>query len=569
MVEEQANRANLMDSSEDHLWSLDLDHRLVSYNRAFRQYLEAGSAVTVAVGARFDELLGPHQGEPWLKWLETARSKGTFRSEYRMPDGRTRDLKFNAIVADNRTVGISVCGKDITDRKNAEEALDETERKYRDIFNGSLEGLFQTTIEGKALAANIAFAKMLGYGSAEQVVSTIADTAVSLWVDPAAHARFKQELAKQGAIQGFECQFKCKDSSTIWVSLSCRIVRGGDNQPLFTQGFIQDITQRKQAEMLLRDSEERYRSTFEQAAVGIVHTSLGGQFLRCNGRFAEIIGYPVEEIPGLSFQKITAPSALAPSVGVLQKLLSGEIINAVWEKQYIRKDGRLIWARVTASIQRDSEQIAQHFIAIIEDINVLKETEQLLESASRATKKSEECYRTAFENSFDAITIHRLDTGAYVEVNKAFLDDVGYKRDEVIGRSAAELGIWVDPSDEVKLQEALRVKSICRNQETQLRKKNGEAIWAVMSASVIDINGSPCVFSITRNISDAKLAEERIRTLAFYDSLTSLPNRRLLMDRLAVMGKTGARHRRKRALLFLDLDKFKMLNDTLGIILET
>ena len=560
----QPNIAGLIDSLEDHLWSVDMDCRLLTFNRAFRQHLEAECGACAAVGARLDELLGPERGAPWLRWLQTAMSKGPFRAEYCLRDGRTLELNFNRIVADGQTVGISVCGKDITDRKNAEKALQEKERKYRDIFDGSLEGLFQTTIDGKALAANLAFANMLGYGSPDEAVSTITNTRAHLWVDPAAHLKFKQKLAKHGAIREFECQFKRKGGMSIWVSINCRMVRGDDGQPLFTQGFIQDITDRRQSEMLLRDSEERYRSTFEQAAVGIIHTSMDGHFLRCNARFAEIIGYPLEEIPGLSFQKITAPDALASSVDVLKNFLSGKIATANWEKQYIRKDGSLIWARVTVSKQRDGEGRPVHFIAVIEDINSLKETEQLLEAASKATRRSEECYRTAFQNSFDAVTINRVSDGTYVEVNKAFLDETGYKRDEVIGRSSLELGIWADPSDRLRLLEVLKVKSICRNMETRFRTKKGAEMWAVMSASLLDIDGVPCVFSITRNTTDARIAEEKIRNLAFYDPLTNLPNRRLLMDRLGFAMVSGARHSRKRALLFVDLDNFKALNDTLG-----
>jgi diguanylate cyclase (GGDEF)-like protein/PAS domain S-box-containing protein len=542
---------------------VDLDRRLLTFNRAFGRHL-ASYGVRAVVGARFEELLGPEPGVPWLAWLDTAVSTGAFRAEHSLGDGRTLELNFSPIAAEGRTTGISIVGKDITAWKKAEAALAETEKKYRDIFDGSLEGLFQTTLDGKALAANRAFANMLGYNSADEAVSTITDTTACLWADPAERSKFAQELAEHGAIRDFECQFKRKGGTLIWVSLNCRTVRDSDGQALFTQGFIQDITLRRQAEMRLRDSEERYRSTFEQAAVGIVHTSLDGHFLRGNARFAEIIGYPPEEIPGLTFQKITAPNQIASSVGVLEKFLRGEIANAVWEKQYIRKDGRLIWVRATVSTQRDSEGRALHFIAVIEDISSLKETEQRLEAASKATRRSEECYRTAFQNSFDSVTINRLDNGAYIEVNKVFLDDLGYERDEVIGRSSEELGIWADPADRVKLHDILSAKSICRNLETRFRKKNGEELWAVMSASVIDIDGTPCVFSITRNISGAKLAEEKIRNLAFYDPLTSLPNRRLLMDRLGLSLTSGVRHRRKRALLFVDLDHFKALNDTLG-----
>jgi diguanylate cyclase (GGDEF)-like protein/PAS domain S-box-containing protein len=560
----QANLVSLIDHSEEFFWSVDLERRLLTFNRAFRQHLEVSYGVGVAVGSRLEELLPAERGALWLACLETAMSSDSSQTEYSLLDGRTLELSFRRIAAHGETTGMSVFGKDITDRKIAEKAVEETEKKYRDIFDGSLEGLFQTTLEGKALAANSAFAKMLGYGSPDEAVSTITDTATYLWVDPAAHATFKQELAEHGTIREFECQFKRKSGTRIWVSLNCRTVWGSDGRALFNQGFLQDITHRRQAELRLRDSEERYRSTFEQAAVGIVHTSMDGQFLRCNARFAETIGYLPEEIPGLTFQKITAPDALGNSVGVLQKLLSGEIANAIWEKQYIRKDGSLVWVRVTVSIQRDCEGCALHFIAVIEDINSLKETEQLLEAASKATRRSEECYRTAFQNSFDAVTINRLSDGAYVEVNKSFLDDTGYERDEVIGRTSLELGIWADPSDRAKLHSVLSVKSICRNLETRFIRKNGEQIWAVMSASVIEIDGAPCVFSITRNISDAKIAEEKIRSLAYYDSLTNLPNRRLLMDRLGLAATTGARHRHKRALLFVDLDNFKALNDTLG-----
>ena len=560
----QVELASSIDSLEDFFWSVDLDRRLLTFNRAFRRHLETSYGVRAVAGARLDELLPPEPAAQWLACLDATLSKCPCRVEYPLPDGRILELNFAAIVADGKAAGTSVFGKDITDRKLAEKALEETERKYRDIFDGSLEGLFQTTLDGKALAANKAFANMLGYDSADEVVATITDTAAHLWVDPAAQAKFKRALREHGAIREFESQFKRKDGKAIWVSVNCRLVCGSDGAPLFIQGFLQDITHRREAEKLLRDSEERYRSTFEQAAVGIVHTSLDGQFLRGNARFAEIIGYPPEEIPGLTFQKITAPDQLISSVGVLQKFLTGEIANAVWEKQYIRKDGSLVWVRVTVSTQRDSEGRALHFIAVIEDINSLKETEQLLEAASRATRRSEECYRTAFQNSFDSVTINRLDDGTYLEVNKAFLDDMGYERDEVLGRTSVELRIWADPSDREKLHEILRSKSICRNLETRFRKKNGNELWAVMSASIIDIDGTPCIFSITRNISDAKVAEEKIRNLAFYDPLTNLPNRRLLLDRLGLSLAAAVRHGRRRALLFVDLDNFKALNDTLG-----
>lgn len=177
---------------------------------------------------------------------------------------------------------------------------------------------------------------------------------------------------------------------------------------------------------------------------------------------------------------------------------------------------------------------------------------------------SEERYRTAFQMSLDSMNLNRLSDGTYVDCNKAFLDITGYTRDEVIGRNSVELRIWEIPADRDRVVETLRRDKVCRNFEARFRKKNGDMVWGLMSASVIELEDQPCILSITRDISDAKTAQDEIRHLAFYDPLTELPNRRLLLDRLhqAVMAsQRGGRHR---ALLFIDLDNFKNLNDTLG-----
>jgi diguanylate cyclase (GGDEF)-like protein len=112
--------------------------------------------------------------------------------------------------------------------------------------------------------------------------------------------------------------------------------------------------------------------------------------------------------------------------------------------------------------------------------------------------------------------------------------------------------------------EMLKTDGVCRNFEARFRKKNGEVIWGLMSASVIELDGERSILSITRDISDAKKAESEIKRLAFYDPLTGLPNRRMLLDRLRQSLRSGRRTGRKCALLFIDLDDFKTLNDTLG-----
>jgi diguanylate cyclase (GGDEF)-like protein/PAS domain S-box-containing protein len=370
------------------------------------------------------------------------------------------------------------------------------------------------------------------------------------------------QLFKRALAEGpFRIEHPLLDGHTLEMAINPIIA---DGEAMGVSVFGKDITKRKLAEMELRDSEERYRATFEQAAVGIVHVSFDGRYLRCNTRFAEIVGYAQEEIPGMTFQQITLPEDQAKCETARQQIASGAIEGASLEKRYLRKDGSLIWVKLTCSTQRDAEGRALHNIAIVEDINARKTVEESLTAAQGALRLSEERYHTAFQTCLDSIAIKRLRDGIYIDANQAFLDNLGFEREEIIGRTPLELGIWVDDRDSQKIEEMLHQDSICRGLEARFRRKNREIFWGHISASVFESDGVPCILSITRDISDAKLAEEEIRNLAFYDPLTALPNRRLLLERLRQTLAVSVRSGRSQALLSIDLDDFKTLNDTLG-----
>ena len=380
----------------------------------------------------------------------------------------------------------------------------------------------------------------------------------------------KVEAALRDLMSGMDgarlqCRYRTKSGNYIWTEASLRLIRNPrKGAPSGILSIIRDITESKQAEIQLRDSEQRYRTTFEQAAVGIIHSSFEGKFLRSNSRFAEIIGYPQNEIAGLYFQQITPPADLAACIEVQREIAAGAIASATWEKRYIRKDGTLTWVKLTISAQRDSDGRPVHFIGLVEDINALKESDERLAAATEATRLSESRYRTVFQTNPDGVLIVRLGDGKVIDTNKTFLQTVGYERDEFIGRTTLGLGLWANDADRKILVDMLLQDGECRELEFQLRKRNGEIFWARMSASLIEVEGQQCILTFARDISEAKAAEDEIRNLAFYDSLTGLPNRRLLAERLRQTIAASTRSHRKGALLFIDLDGFKMLNDTLG-----
>ncbi|MBU7584922.1 MAG: PAS domain S-box protein [Nostoc sp. TH1S01] len=195
-----------------------------------------------------------------------------------------------------------------------------------------------------------------------------------------------------------------------------------------------EIKERRRTEKNLRDSEERFRNTFEQAAVGIGHVSLNGQFIRVNQRFADITGYSQPELLSLTFQEITHPDDLADNLQQAQMLLAGQIKNYSMEKRYLRKDSEIIWIKLTVSLVCDHFSHPQYFISVIEDISQQKQAEiDLQESESR--------FQAFMNNSPSASWITDAD-GRIVYVSQTYLHTFQVKAEtieDLIGRTLFDI----------------------------------------------------------------------------------------------------------------------------------
>jgi len=152
----------------------------------------------------------------------------------------------------------------------------------------------------------------------------------------------------------------------------------------------------------------------------------------------------------------------------------------------------------------------------------------------------------------------------FIDVSQAFLKMMGYDREEVIGRTSVELDIWPRADERKRFLGAVRSDSLFSDLEFEFRKKSGEIFSGRVSGSKIEIDGNAYILAVTKDISAAKEADEKIRNLAFFDPLTQLPNRNLLLDRIQQAELVSIRDGSGLALLLVDLDSFKALNDTLG-----
>jgi diguanylate cyclase (GGDEF)-like protein/PAS domain S-box-containing protein len=262
-----------------------------------------------------------------------------------------------------------------------------------------------------------------------------------------------------------------------------------------------------------------------------------------------------EDIIGRSHYEVF-PEITDEWKAVHQRGLAGETVRCEAER-FVRKDGSVQWLNWEVQPWHRGDGEVGGIVIFSEDITERKRTEDALRS-------SEARYRTAFQTSLDAIAINRMNDRKYIEVNQSFLEITGFSREEVVGRTPADLKLWVDPEAREALLREVEEKSSCRDFEMKFRKKCGEISWGLISASTTEMDGHTCILAVIRDISAAKRAEEEIRSLVFFDPLTGLANRRLLMERLGKSMAFSNRTHRKRALLFVDLDDFKKLNDTMG-----
>ncbi|HET9129701.1 MAG TPA: PAS domain S-box protein, partial [Terriglobia bacterium] len=229
---------------------------------------------------------------------------------------------------------------DITERRQAEEALRQAEEKYRTIYEQALEGMYRTSPEGKSLGANPAMARILGYSSPEEVMAAISDSGNQVWKDPGQRLEYVRQLEEKGVIRGFECEFLRHDGTPIWVSLSSRRVSGADGSTLYYEGFIEDVTERKQAQNALQESEERFRTLSDKSLFG-VYLIQDGKLAYVNDGLARIFGLGPEELTGIDPLSVIYPEDREYVANEMRDRLAGVPPKDRYEVRGLRKDGEI------------------------------------------------------------------------------------------------------------------------------------------------------------------------------------------------------------------------------------
>ncbi|TSA09382.1 MAG: EAL domain-containing protein [Comamonadaceae bacterium] len=366
------------------------------------------------------------------------------------------------------------------------------------------------------------------------------------------------EAALRGEEQQFERIIPVPGGKTPRIALAQYVpdVFNGEVQGFYA--LVSDITVKKKTEAILREKQDQLQGLYELSTLGIAMADLSGRFIDFNEAFCKICGYSAEELKALDYWKLTPEKYLVSEPAQMETLIRTGRYGP-YEKEYIRKDGSLVSVSLTGVMITGSDD--QRYIwSIVEDITERKQTMERLQLFEQCISRANDVILITEAEPID------LPGNRIVFVNDAFERTTGYSREEALGNTPRmSQGPKTDRATLDRIRLALSRWQPVR-EEVLNYTKSGQEFWIDLAIAPIanDAGWFTHWISIQRDITERKLAEQRVKNLAYFDTLTGLPNRQLLQDRLQDALLSSVRQKQFGALLLVDLDNFKVLNDTLG-----
>ncbi|HJQ38914.1 MAG TPA: PAS domain S-box protein [Thermoanaerobaculia bacterium] len=506
-------------------------------------------AVEALLGYRANELQGAHIRK--ILHRDQNQTTGQLLSSlgvlehamtWRASDGSTVDvLAASSFLRsdDGDPVGVVYVASDYTERKKAEEAVRESEQRYRTLFEMNPLPMWVYDLQTlRFTGVNAAAVRHYGYTRDEFLQLTLADVRPHEDV-PLMLAALSNMEARRGP---HHYRHKKKDGTVFDVEVtSFEFMAAGKRARL---AIAQDITERKRAEDQLRLSEDRYRQLFETAHDLVYTHDLDGRLTSINAAGQRITGYSQDELLGMPIQDLVVPDQLEYGLEQMRKKLRGESESTFYELEIVAKDGHRVPLELSSRlIYRAGKPAGVHGIG--------------RDMTDR--KANEARYRVLFERNLAGVYRTTTD-GRILDCNDACARIFGYEsREEFLATAATDL--YFDRTERDRVVQMLRAQGSLSNSELRLRRRDGSAVWVLENVTLLD--GDTLEGTII-DITDRKHAQEQMEYQAYHDSLTGLPNRLLFRDRISVALAHAKRAGRGAAVMFLDLDQFKLVNDTLG-----
>ncbi|MGR8929721.1 MAG: bacteriohemerythrin [Gammaproteobacteria bacterium] len=553
-AEEAAFRAaqyarSLIEASLDPLVTISTDGKITDVNTATEQ--ATGLGRTTLIGSDFAiYFTDPKKARAGY---EQAFSQGfitDFPLAIRHSSGKITDVLYNATVyrdINGEVLGVFAAARDITRRKRAEAAAVRSAEYARSLIEASLDPLVTISVEGKITDVNSATEKVTGLDRSDLIGSVF----TTYFTDPEKARTGYEQAFSQGYITDYPLAIRHISGKITDVLYNANVFRDTNGKVIGVLAAARDITERKRIEARLIESESRLRTIIENEPECIKIVDAKGILRQINPAGLKMLeADDLEQVIGRSVTGVIAPEYQTDFAELHRRVIAGEPMQLEYE--VIGLKGRRRWLDTHAVPMKDANGEVVH-LAVTRDIHERKQAEHQLRLAATVFESQECMMVTDAKNNI-------------LRVNQAFTETTGYTTEDVFGKNPKILHSKRHPPEFYTSMWKSITKNGCWEGEIWNQRKSGEIFPAQLSiTSVKDQNGlvTHYVGTLT-DITQKKAAAEEIERLAFYDPLTGLPNRRLLQDRLKQVLASSERSGRHGALLFIDLDNFKSLNDTLG-----
>ena len=550
---------SVVNNSSEIIKIVGLDGTLRYASPAFERLL--GYDPGEAVGMNVLDYVHPEDLPRVLEETEKTMNEpgvGRNTSEYRFrhKDGSWRWIEAAGtyLLDEPGIEGVLINERDITDRKTKEARLRLLESVAVNANDAIMisEGWPLDEPGPRVVYVNETFTRMTGY-EPEEVIGKTPRFLQGPGTDRAQLDKIRESLNKWEPMRVEVLNYR-KDGTEFWVELNITPVADESGRVTHWVSVQRETTERRRMEEDLRASEERFRRLVQQTPEMIaVHSA--GKFVFINAAGAELLGAASpEELIGKPVMDFVHPdyrelvrSRMDQTEG------EGRAADLVHEK-FLRTDGSTIDVEVTSMPMTYQGRPATQ--AIAKDV-----TERL--RAEKDLRESEERYRAVVEQSVESIYLFDPDTKQILEANAALEELLGYTSGELSGMTLYDIVAHppedIDLTVERHLLEGQRFVG-----ERRYRRKDGSVIQVGVSATVIPYQDGNAICAVARDVTEQKALEEQLKHQAFHDPLTDLPNRALFLDRLAHALSSVRRERGSVAVLFVDLDDFKSINDSLG-----
>ncbi|MDC0336099.1 PAS domain S-box protein [Pseudodesulfovibrio sp.] len=386
--------------------------------------------------------------------------------------------------------------RDISKTIQAEEALRQSEQQYRRIVETANEGIVGLDADRRILFTNQVMADFVGYPQAELVGMPI----LALY-RPEDHPTQEQRFAtrKKGVSEKYERQFVRKDTSIVWGLVSATPLLSDDDSYLGSFAMVSDITDRKQAEAELRESELKYRTIFNNSTEGLYQSSPEGRFINVNPAFARIMGYAspddlVESVTDIATQFYSNQGERSAVMEIMER--DGEITE--YELRHTRKDGSVIWVSENARVVKDEAGNTVLYEGSIVDITERKKAKDALKL-------------TQFSVDNAPLAIYWINpAGEFIYVNDNACANLGYTRDEMLGMTVADINPTFLPEDWPSHWEQ-RTQSEIKRFESIHQRKDGSEFPVDIISHYKTYDGMEFLFTFSYDLTDSQKAEKALR----------------------------------------------------------